>query len=213
MGTITQGNWNYTLTPEDRLWAGRMITGEGAASEAPAVLWTMTQLFAPAGQQVKYGHPNRFPTFTSLIRAYSQPINPIWAADGSKCRPGGDAAGTANCDTSKLARRDSIAAMPLDAMEPAKRVVLDKWFAGWLPNPVPNAIEFAAPNVSRSFLGRNPAWSALTQAGNWFLRPPVDLPPAVMNSGVPLAPVLGATFVGVGLLFAAGAAYWYYKRR
>lgn len=205
MSTIKQGSWSYTLTPEDKLWAARMVEGEGPVSDSAAVLWTMTQLFSPEGQRIKYGRPDRFRSFKDLIQAYSQPINPIWRRDGSKCRPGGTAAGSDACSSSRLARRDAIARMPLSSIDPAKLAVVNRWMSGSLSNPVPGAIEFAAPSVSQSFLNRNPGWTKLGGGSNWFLQPPGGLRSAV---------TLGGGLLGTSLLIGAGVGLaWWLARR
>lgn len=67
MSTISTPGWSYTLTPEDKFWAAKMVEKEGG--DAAAVLWTMASRFA-------FINKERFPTFTALIRAYSVPIQP-----------------------------------------------------------------------------------------------------------------------------------------
>lgn len=65
MSTISTSGWSYTLMPEDKFWAAKMVEKEGG--DAAAVLWTMASRFA-------FINKERFPTFTALIRAYSVPI-------------------------------------------------------------------------------------------------------------------------------------------
>lgn len=174
---IRQGSWSYTFSPEDRLWTARMLAGEGPASDAPAVLWTMAQLFTPAGQKAKYGNETRFRTFTGLIQAYSQPINPIWRRDGSKCRPGGSHHGTDACSESRLARRDAFATLAYNAVAADKRAVLEGWLEGKVPNPLPGAIDFAHVSViPDSRRARQPVlWTSPT--GNQFLSAPASALP------------------------------------
>lgn len=200
MGTIRQSEWSYKLTAADKLWAARMVQGEGPVEDAPAVLWTMTQLFAPAGQRLKYGRADRYRSFTDLIRAYSQPINPGWAAGGRFCSPGGRGAGTDACSSSRLQRRAQVSSMRWNQIDADKRAVVTAWFEGKLPNPVPSAIEFAAPNVSRSFLDRHPGWTRFALGHNWFLRPPESLPTVTMSAGA-----IG----GILLVVGGGALAWF----
>lgn len=159
MATITRADgWAYVLTPEDLLWAARMIYGEGGNSVA--VLWTMA---ANAAQ-------HRSASFTNTIRAYSQPINPIWYSDGSKCGPGGSAVTSDACSPSRLAKRSMIAALQPAGM-PAAWNLVQRWAAGQIPNPVPRATEFADPTVSASCLaGSHGDCAQLILAdGNWYM--------------------------------------------
>lgn len=200
MGVIRQGGWSYTLTPADKLWAARMVEGEGPAEDAGAVLWTMTQLFTPAGQRKKYGRPDQYRSFAALIQAYSQPINPIWRHDGSKCRPGGSHAGTEACSEFRLQRRADLATLPYSAVDPTKRAIVERWAGGSLSNPVPGAIEFAAPSVSRSFLERRPGWRVISGGSNWFLVAPGQLERTTIS---------GRSIGALLLLAGGGAAAWY----
>jgi hypothetical protein len=65
VSTISTPDWSYTLTPEDKFWAAKMVEKEGG--DAAADLWTMASRFA-------FINKERYPTFTALIRAYSVPI-------------------------------------------------------------------------------------------------------------------------------------------
>lgn len=209
MGAIKQGGWSYTLTAADKLWAARMVEGEGPLEDAPAVLWTMTQLFAPAGQRAKYGGM-RYRTFADLIRAYSQPINPRWAPSGDMCSPGGRGYATNACSVSRLERRAELARAPYSSLDPAKRAVVERWFKGNLPNPVPGAIEFAAPNVSRSFLASHPGWSKMRTPGlaNWYLVPPRVGPRVAIAAGG-----AGLLLLGGGVALAWFGGRWLRRRR
>lgn len=175
---LEQGSWSYSLSDDDLLWTARMLQGEGPVTDSAAVLWTMAQLFSPEGQVSKYSGPHRFTTFKALIQAYSQPINPIWRRDGSKCRPGGSHHSTAACNETRLARRDYYASLPYERVDAAKREVLEQWAAGRLDNPVPGATEFAHVSVipdSRR-MEQPVVWTS--PSGNQFLRSkrPLTLP-------------------------------------
>ena len=72
---ITRGDgWSNTLSEGEKLWAARMIAGE--AGDPVAVLWTMASRFALL---------ESYATFATLLRAYSQPINPKWQRGGEAC--------------------------------------------------------------------------------------------------------------------------------
>lgn len=164
--------WEYQITHEDVLTAAKMCWGEsrGNPDDMAAVLWSMTQLFSPWGQAQKFG--TRFSSFTQLITAYSQPINPIWRRDGRNCRPGGPSAGTDNCSERRLEKRQRHhEASWEDISETARRVTL-QWAHGQLPNRVPRATEFAVSGlVQRKCIERaDPAGSVPDnyKIENWF---------------------------------------------
>ncbi len=151
----------YRITSDDRLWAARAAQFEG--HDAADTLWTWTQ---------RHALPNyrrRYPQLKDLIRAHSQPVNPIWQRTGTKCRPGGQYAGTDHCTEGRLRRRDAAAALPFDAVRPDVQHAVAAWAEGRLPNPVPKSVDFAAPGVAQSFLRRVPGSQLVKQAGNWFI--------------------------------------------
>ena len=134
MSTIATPRWTYTLTPSDLEWAARMIEGEGG--DAGAVLWTMAQRFALL-------HGDRFPTFRSLIQAYSSPINPRY----SPCSAADVEAHPLDCSEGAQARRARRIANP---PSPAALALVQRWARGEIPNNVPRAVHFAiGPQVVR----------------------------------------------------------------
>lgn len=171
-GTIvSKGGWSYQITPDDVLWAARMAACEGGGPKDPAgALWAMTQLFSPAAQRGKYGRV-RYTSLGSLLRAYSQCINPSWARGGHFCGSGGKYAGTDRCSDSRLERRRRFRTMRWEQVPADARAVTMAWATARLPNPVPRAVEFADKTVSEGFLRRNPGAAFLTRAGINFLCP------------------------------------------
>jgi len=151
----TSDGWSYRLTPEDKLWAARMLLGEGG--DGAAVLWSMAQRLALA----------RGSSFTALIRNYSQPINPIWARSGTKCGPGGSGVGTDACDEGLLARRTVIAGTQPEDM-PVKVALVERWAAGLEPNRVPRAVHFATEEVVAGCLANRDCTSIVGRLGNVF---------------------------------------------
>jgi hypothetical protein len=151
----------YRLTSRDVLMAARMAVYEGG--DAADTLWTMTQRFSFAKRQ--YG------TFSALLEAFSQPINPIWSASGEMCMPGGQYAHRAECSEDKLQRRHeashaSMADLALRDPEAIQKVHL--WANARLRNPVPTAVNFANPAVSQHYLASHPGSRVIKKAGNWF---------------------------------------------
>lgn len=163
--------WEYQITSSDVLWSARMISGESAGDEndMAAVLWCMSSLFTPAGQNAKYG--KYFNTLTALLQAYSQPINPIWRRNGSKCRPGGRYHGRDNCSENRLRKRDEHATIPWERLPQNVRIITLAWAYGLLENPVPRAIEFANHRVSTGFLNASPGSECPDnyKIRNWFI--------------------------------------------
>lgn len=201
----------YRITDEDRLWAGRAAQFEGGLDPAD-VLWTWTQRYAlPAYRRA-------FPSLKALIQAHSQPVNPIWRRDGSKCRPGGPYYGRDQCSAARLATRDRAATIPFSALDADVRAKVDAWAKGQLANPVPRSVDFANAPVSQAFISRNPGSEVLKRAGNWFIGVPQSLswpdnyvqlvPISAKDAMQIVVPVAG----GIAVAAAAGFAFWAWWR-
>lgn len=225
-GQKVPGSVNYRLTDTDVLWATRMAvyetTGKDSVisdkpQQALEVLWTMASLFAYRLKHVLKKDGNaKYPTYTALIQAYSQPINPIWRRTGWKCT--GPYRGTNACSPSKLARRDRHATVSMAEMRakyPNTVRVVQQWADGKarttlngqsfsLRNPIPGSVEFAAPGVSRSFVRRNPGSKVVLKHANWFISTPYSqrFPSnwVKMKNGVGATPILVATAVVGGVM-------------
>jgi hypothetical protein len=205
----------YRITGDDRLWAARAAHFEGGHDPADT-LWTWTQRFALPARRRIHG------TLSGLIKAHSQPVNPIWRRDGSKCRPGGSHHNHDYCAERRLVNRDRAATMSFSETRPEVQQKVNAWANGQLPNPVPRSVDFAAPNVTRSFLGRNPGSRLLKEAGNWFVgtRTSLGWPDGHVTispgtaAGSDLAKAIAIPVVGGALvLVAAGFAYWAWRRQ
>ena len=152
----------YRLTPDDILWTARAVVYEGG--DPAATVWTLTQRF--------YMARTNYSSFASFVRAFSQPVNPDWAADGKFCAPGGRYHGQPNCSSSALSRRAEAARASwahLIDKDPRAVAVVQQWAAGVLPNPVPRATNFADETVASHYLAQNPQASLLLDSGNWYL--------------------------------------------
>ncbi len=158
---IALGLQPYRISQEDKLWAARAAQFEG--HDPADTLWTWTQRHTlPAFRR-------RYPQLHELIKAHSQPVNPIWRRTGSKCRPGGSYHGTDHCSEGRLQRRDQAASLSFSQTRPDVQAAVQAWAEGRLPNPVDKAVDFAAPGVAQSFMRRNPGSRLVKQAGNWFI--------------------------------------------
>jgi hypothetical protein len=78
MALVTSRGRTYEPTDRDRLWLSRAVEAEGEPRElvAQALVnrWAWAHDLSPA----------KWPDPVSMIRAYSQPVNPEWYPDGKK---------------------------------------------------------------------------------------------------------------------------------
>jgi hypothetical protein len=158
------GQQSYQITDEDVLWGCRMVVGEGP-EEALEVLQTMAQRFAFVGA---------WASLVELYQKYSQPINPIWRRDGSKCK---GRVGAQGCEPHRLERRDRLARADLDWLRqeryPASADgVADAlaWFRGEArTSKVRGAVHFAVRSIVLHHVGGNASSPLIVHKGrNWF---------------------------------------------
>ena len=125
-GLITAADgWSYQLTASDLDWLSREIANEGGNDAA--TLWTMAQRL--------YMLRAHFSSMTSMIRAFSQPINPRWLAGGDLC-----AAHPTQCTVDEQQKRAH--AQDPNTVYPRSLAFVQSWAAGQIPNPVPRAVDF-----------------------------------------------------------------------
>lgn len=131
----------YHLTQDDLLWLGRAIVGEAGDNpsrrSAAAIAWALAQNFAliPSSR----GGVPRFSTFTGLVRAYCQPVNPSWSVAGDgKCLEIPSA-----CTPAHIARRARISSLSWNQLGAVQGYVQD-FAAGRLENPVPGMVDWLA---------------------------------------------------------------------
>lgn len=147
LGTIVAGDYRYPLTADDVLWLGRTLACEagGRRDVMAGVAWTYASLMTTTERS----------SLSGLIQSHSQPLNPIWRRDGSKCRaPDGEyynrcytsASGRQVCPCSEAAleRRERCATLRWDQLAESVRETVTAFVAGTLPNPVPRSVDFAA---------------------------------------------------------------------
>lgn len=150
----TKDGYRYQITPDDLLWLARSTQFEGA--DHAATIWAFAQRFA--GIQ-------RSGTFTDLIRAYSQPVNPLWdEASDPKC-----ITSPHRCSPETLARRQRARTITWAELNPAVRAAVLAFAQASLPNPLPRATDFASYDV-RQWLRLNPTAQILKSepGGNWY---------------------------------------------
>lgn len=161
----------YRITQNDLVWLAKMAAFEGSVESSPALLWALAQRLAWVDR-------SKFPTLASLARAFSQPINPIWARDGSMCRPGGQYADRSDCSEAALARRDRANAARWSSLDSTLTDVVGRWGQGQVLNPVPAAVNWgsATPregytlSKAESYLQQTPGAKLIaTYGGNAFI--------------------------------------------
>lgn len=124
------------LTQNDVLWMARMLRGEAygfGPTHYATVLYTVAQRlwYLPAFHNVD--------SFTTFMRAFSQPINPRFTdVDSNHCDRY-----RAQCTESYLARRNRIQNMRWEEIPDELRAIAIQFAQGRLPNPAPLSIDFA----------------------------------------------------------------------
>ena len=209
LGQIRTGNgYVYQITAEDILWLARAVQFEGGQNY-DATIWTYTQLQA---QRRRVG------SLTSLIRAHSQPVNPLWATPDA----GKWVQVSGRGEPKQIDRRARARTIPWNQIRASVRSKVLAWAKAELPNPVPGAVDFADAEVSSGFLRRHPGSAVVLYAGNWYIARPDTLlwPPNYVTvnyqgrsstvagvSAVPIALIGGAVVVTAGVF-----AYWAWRR-
>lgn len=152
LGSIkTKDGWIYKITPDDVLWLARSSAFEGGNHEA--VLWTYAQRLAN----------HRGASLMKLVRAHSQPVNPIWASlDAPGCLKHPE-----KCTASQLARRAQASSAPWETLKSAPVVLA--WAQSKVPNNAPRSTDFADQTVGSSFLHRHPDSKMVLDAGNIYI--------------------------------------------
>lgn len=119
-----------TLDDDTVLWAARMCVGEGgkkcSRGKASAMLWSLMHRWQ------LWDKKQRYPSYLSLMRAFSQPINPRWQA-------GGDLAekwkGTVFASPARLLRRARISSLKWGEIAPHIRKAVEDFRDGLLFPP------------------------------------------------------------------------------
>lgn len=151
----------YRLTAADRLWLGRALVGETGGNDrraAAAVAWSMINRF-----MLKNRRPNgtmKWSSFTNLLRAYCQPLNPAWSTPGQgKCAQRPDM-----CTDRHIQRRRATQAMSWDSLPYVTRRAVEDFSSGMLENPVGGAVDFAAYRFNGATVNIGGNWFGDTQA-------------------------------------------------
>ncbi len=170
---IRAPGFRYRLSPLDVLWTARAVAYETSdPEEQAATLWTLTQAFV-AGTAAVPNPRERFGSLANFVRAYAQPVNPLWdSLDDDKCRRFPE-----SCTPRQMARRtEARTALFWNLDEAAEfrsasniESIVKLWAAGALPNPVPGAVEYANPAVSSGFVSRVEDAEVVRRSGQWYI--------------------------------------------
>lgn len=153
----------YSPTDEDRIWLLRAVAGEGRDHREVA------QALAQRFRFLRETRPGLYPTLASLVRAYSQPVNPRWLPGGDKFEAARAAGKSSASDAAVRRRRVHHARVDFDPqVVSAAGEALCMLRAGWPPNAIaPEVTHFAAPDKNRPHMierttardGRNRLWT------------------------------------------------------
>jgi hypothetical protein len=162
IGEAGESGWDSPDTLEQKKRAGA------------AVLWSVATRHMTLPSLFRSG------SFTTTMRAFSQPINPIWASPAA-CRNGRGCCGsvtgscgsvTGSCSPTKLQRRLRIRTKPWLALPLHVRVLVDNFVAGRVRNPIPGYNNFAARGAISSRSLSSSTLPPQTIGGNTFVRDP-----------------------------------------
>lgn len=171
-GSLELNGQRYHMTNTDRLWMGRMVVGEAGESgwDDPSTAASKRRAGAAVLWAVATRHMTkpafRGWTLTQTMRAFSQPINPIWASPlGEGCLRSPSA-----CTPSRLQRRFQITNAPWYSLPAGVRQLVDDFFRGQVANPVPGYNNFADSAAISSAARAQSTLTPTTVGGNTFVR-------------------------------------------
>lgn len=148
----------------DILWAARGVYGEGGGK--PEMITMQSYLWAIMRRCLLMKTTR---TYASMWQAFSQPINPIWRRDGSKCRIGGAYHGKPECSSDRLLRRDKMASIEWDKLPDVITDTLLTFANGYLMPPVVNLQKKTRISNWASYAGveKKFPWG-IDIGGEWF---------------------------------------------
>lgn len=157
MSVVVHGSVPHDVSPEDVLWLGRALDGEGGDERAVAA--TLIQRWVMLGGSERM-------SLSELVQAYCQAISPLWLADGARCRPGGSAHGTRPCApevTAARARRRARAWSELreEARDAAVWALYSDELGDYLPGSVHYATRALVARKMRGREARRDGWQVL----------------------------------------------------
>ena len=214
----------YTVTPTDREWFIRCLWREGKPAETVGhVLLQRFALLASTGA--------KYPTMTSFLRAYCQPVNPRWFPGGDltwkaikRAKAKGDSAAVKE-HIERAKRRMIYSSTPISSIRSEFVQLADMILSGSSVSPSPRATHFTmsfakagdseskALQAARNFAKKRglthvPIKEGQKRGLNWFFFGKI-LPPSIQFGTV--SPRSATAFVLFPLgLFLFG---WFLRRR
>lgn len=216
----------YPLTPRDRDDFYRSIWREGKPQLA--VAHTLLQRFA-----YLYSTTRPYPTLSSFLRAYVQPINPRWFSSGdlhkahiARLQKAGKLAEVADENT-RAKKRESYSITPVAKIPRQYNEISASVLSGATASPVPTALHFtmssagagddestakkkALETAKRKGLSLVPVAEGYKRGLNWFFSTGA-VPPVIRFGELPatgsLPKIAGVVFLG-GLVWAVLSGYF-----
>lgn len=152
-GTIIWQGGSYTPTMDEWLWLARACYGEASHLDGQtAAAWAMVSRFVALRQTAPETWGRK--TFGQLVRAFSQPVNPIWSRHDA-CADGRGCCGSTTdaCAPEVLAHRQFVQSRSwawLQEREPELYFMVMSFSAGVPPrNPIPGMTNFGGGGQRR----------------------------------------------------------------
>ena len=138
---LTWAGGEYTVTPSDRLWLLRAVQAESnKADDRRRVAQTLINRFV----YLRARGVTTYPTLTKLVRAYAQPINPLWESKSTdKCRRY-----PSRCTDAMIAKRRE--ARTRTQFSDSTREAVDWALTRGMSGFDARAVHYAAPGVGAS---------------------------------------------------------------
>lgn len=160
----------YEVTREDVLWFLRAIEGEGKPKAWVAATLLNGYLFTKSNSRT-----GGLSTFTAYVRAYAQPINPIWFVNGSEYLRFFPKEPALRAAYIALAVRRENVNSTLNVFEPASSRAVEEALMGIVAIPY-NSTDYAAPTLLKGPISRglSPITAPVTGENRFWSKPGTD---------------------------------------
>lgn len=140
-----RGTLRYTVTQRDELWMLRAVEGEGRLRVEVAQTLVNRFMYLAARR------PGLYPTMQGLVRAYAQPVNPIWAPGGKRYEAALRRARSKRARARILKRgRKRLKHLRRRSFSDATRHAVHRALTRGLRDVPKTAVHYAAPGVGRN---------------------------------------------------------------
>lgn len=138
----------YEMTREDVLWFLRAIEGEGRPQAWVAATLINGYLFSKSNSR-----SGGLSTFTKFVRAYAQPINPIWYVGGEQYKRYFPKNPALQAEYTALAVKRETVHSTLNVFAPTTSRAVEEALMGTVAIP-PNSTDYAAPTLESGPISR-----------------------------------------------------------